>query len=161
MAPEYGATMGFFPVDAETLNYLRRTGRSDAEVAVGRTLHQGAGTVPHRRHAGPQVHQALSLDLGTVEPSLAGPKRPQDRVPLAAMKQTFEKSLRAPVSRARLRARRGSRSKARATVRNNGQSAEIGHGAVVIAAITSCTNTSNPAVMLAAGLLARRPWPRA
>ena len=104
----------------------------------------------------PKFTQGAALDLGTVEPSLAGPKRPQDRVALADMKESFRKSLRAPVNRTRLRARRAGRRRGTATVADNGHSAEIGHGAVVIAAITSCTNTSNPSVMLAAGLLAKK-----
>ncbi|HVX60626.1 MAG TPA: aconitate hydratase AcnA, partial [Pirellulales bacterium] len=154
MAPEYGATIGFFPVDAETISFLRRTGRSDAEAQLVERYCKEQGLFRTDDTPAPKFSSQLSLDLGTVEPSLAGPKRPQDRVTLAAMKPTFEKALQAPVSE-RGFALDAEALKNKGTVRNNGQSAEIGHGAVVIAAITSCTNTSNPAVMLGAGLLAR------
>jgi aconitate hydratase len=153
MSPEYGATMGYFPVDQETLEYLRRTGRGrDAELVERYTKEQGlfrTDTTPD-----PEFTETLELDLGTVEPSLAGPKRPQDRVPLAQMKRAFRQALTAPVKERGfgLAAEDVSR---KATVQLNGTTAEIGHGAVVIAAITSCTNTSNPSVLLGAGLLAR------
>ncbi|MBX3414284.1 MAG: aconitate hydratase AcnA [Pirellulales bacterium] len=155
MAPEYGATMGFFPIDAETLAYLRRTGRTEAEVQLVERYAKEQGLFRTDSDPAPKFTDTLSLDLSTVEPSLAGPKRPQDRVPLAAMKTTFEKALSAPV------AERGfaldSTALGRtARVVDNGRSSEITHGAVVIAAITSCTNTSNPSVMLGAGLLARK-----
>jgi aconitate hydratase len=155
MAPEYGATMGFFPVDAETLNYLRRTGRTAAEVELVERYYKEQGLFRTDAGPAPVYTKSLQLDLGKVEPSLAGPKRPQDRVPLASMKKSWEKSLRAPL------AERGfaldeKATQRKAVVRDNGRSAEIGHGAVVIAAITSCTNTSNPSVMLAAGLLAKK-----
>lgn len=154
MAPEYGATIGFFPVDAETLNYLRRTGRTDAEVQLVERYCKEQGLFRTDDMPTPKFSSQLSLDLGTVEPSLAGPKRPHDRVTLAAMKQTFEKALQAPVNE-RGFALDAAAIKKTAAVRDNGHSTEIGHGAVVIAAITSCTNTSNPNVMLGAGLLAR------
>ncbi|HXT61138.1 MAG TPA: aconitate hydratase AcnA, partial [Pirellulales bacterium] len=154
MAPEYGATIGFFPVDAETLNYLRRTGRTDTEVQLVERYCKEQGLFRTDDTPTPKFSSQLSLDLGTVEPSLAGPKRPQDRVTLAAMKQTFEKALQAPVNE-RGFALDAAALKRKGTVRDNGDSIEIGHGAVVIAAITSCTNTSNPTVMLGAGLLAR------
>ncbi|MFN0152192.1 MAG: aconitate hydratase AcnA [bacterium] len=154
MAPEYGATIGFFPTDDETLRYLRRTARGDAADLVERyTKEQGlfrSDTSPD-----PEFSDTLDLDLATIEPSLAGPKRPQDRVTLGEMKQAFRKALRAPVKE------RGfglseTETTTRATVGTNGARSEIGHGAVVIAAITSCTNTSNPSVMIGAGLLARK-----
>jgi aconitate hydratase len=155
MAPEYGATMGFFPVDSETLNFLRRTGRTEQEVQLVERYTKEQGLF--RTDASPTATYTTlaKLDLSTVEPSLAGPKRPQDRVPLAAMKKTFQNALSAPV------AERGfgldSAALARTgTVQQNGKSTDITHGAVVIAAITSCTNTSNPSVMLAAGLLAKK-----
>ncbi|HEX5445865.1 MAG TPA: aconitate hydratase AcnA, partial [Pirellulales bacterium] len=154
MAPEYGATIGFFPTDAETLNYMRRTGRTKEEVDLVERYTKEQGLFRTDDTPAPRFTSKLSLDLGTVEPSLAGPKRPHDRVPLAAMKQTFEKALQAPVNERgfaldqKALARKG-------TIRSGGQSLDIGHGAVVIAAITSCTNTSNPTVMLGAGLLAR------
>ena len=154
MAPEYGATMGFFPIDQVSLEYLRRTGRSRQTVDLVERY-----TKEQMLFAGPDAPvpaftTTLSLDIGTVEPSLAGPKRPQDRVPLSAMKESFQSSLVAPISD-RGFALAGDQLRATARVQDNGQSCEIGHGAVVIAAITSCTNTSNPSVMVAAGLLAR------
>jgi aconitate hydratase len=155
MAPEYGATMGFFPIDAETLNYLRMTGRTDAEVQLVERYYKEQGLFRTDASPAPIFTKTLRLDLGTVEPSLAGPKRPQDRVALSAVKQSFRKALRAPI------AERGFALDDRAIARtaqviDNGHSTNIGHGAVVIAAITSCTNTSNPSVMLAAGLLAKK-----
>jgi len=155
MAPEYGATMGFFPIDAETLDYLRRTGRTNQEVELVEryTKEQGIFLTPDA--ATPIFSQNLSLDISTVEPSLAGPKRPQDRVALSAMQKSFRASLQAPIDKRGFAL--GESDLARtATVQNNGDSTTIGHGAVVIAAITSCTNTSNPSVMLAAGLLAKK-----
>jgi aconitate hydratase len=154
MAPEYGATMGFFPVDAETLAYLRRTGRTEAEVELLERYTKENQLFRTADSPAPQFNKTIRLDLSVVEPSLAGPKRPQDRVPLAAMKESFRKALRAPVAE-RGYALDEAATTRKATVQDNGRSAEIGHGAVVIAAITSCTNTSNPSVMLGAGLLAR------
>jgi aconitate hydratase len=155
MAPEYGATMGFFPIDDQTLEYLRRTGRTAAEVQLVERYTKEQGLFRTDGGVIPQFSSVVKLDLSSIEPSLAGPKRPQDRVPLAAMKQSFETALVAPVAdrgfaldAAKL-ARTG-------TVKQNGDSTTIGHGAVVIAAITSCTNTSNPSVMLGAGLLAKK-----
>ncbi len=155
MAPEYGATMGFFPVDNETLVFLRRTGRTETEVDLVERYCKEQGLF--RTDASPELTytKVLSLDLASVEPSLAGPKRPQDRVPLTSVKASFAKALSAPI------AERGfglsfEQLSASARVHDNGQSTDIGHGAVVIAAITSCTNTSNPSVMLGAGLLAQK-----
>ena len=160
MAPEYGATMGFFPVDAETLNYLRLTGRTDDEVDLVERYYKEQGLfrtddAPRRR----QFTKTAAARSRTVEPSLAGPKRPQDRVPLSRRcKQSFHKALRAADRRAGGSAlddasdRRAAAPRARPTATRR----QIGHGAVVIAAITSCTNTSNPSVMLAAGLLAKK-----
>jgi aconitate hydratase len=155
MSPEYGATMGFFPIDGESLNYLRRTGRTDAEVQLVERYMKEQHLFRTDDGPVPQFTKKLHLDLGTIEPSLAGPKRPQDRVPLTAMKETFRKALRAPVGE-RGFALDEAGTKRRAKVSGNGAATEIGHGAVVIAAITSCTNTSNPSVMLAAGLLAQK-----
>ncbi len=155
MAPEYGATMGFFPVDDETLRYLRQTGRSEDEVdrveryAKEQGIFRTAGTLD------PEFTDTLELDLSTVEPSLAGPKRPQDRVPLAAMKTSFRQALTAPVKERGFGLAPDELART-ATVGFNGSKTQIGHGAVVIAAITSCTNTSNPSVMLAAGLVAKK-----
>jgi len=155
MAPEYGATMGFFPVDDESLNYMRRTGRTAAEVELVERYSKELGIFRTDDAPVPTYTKTMKLDLGKVEPCLAGPKRPQDRVTLSAMKQSFEKSLRAPVAE-RGFALDGTALARKGTVQDNGSSSEIGHGAVVIAAITSCTNTSNPSVMLAAGLLAKK-----
>ena len=154
MAPEYGATMGFFPIDAETLAYLGRTGRTEAEVELVDTYSKHQGLFRTDDTPVPHYTKTLSLDLGKVEPSLAGPKRPQDRVPLTAMKRSFESALKAPISD-RGFALDEAALKRSAKVDQNGHWTEITHGAVVIAAITSCTNTSNPTVMLGAGLLAR------
>ena len=154
MAPEYGATMGFFPVDDETLNYLSRTGRTDDEVAIVERYMKEQGLFRTDDATVPTFTKTLSLDIGTVEPSLAGPKRPQDRIALSAMKKSFNQSLVDPIAKRGFELSQDKLSTV-ATVENNGHSAEIGHGAVVIAAITSCTNTSNPSVMIAAGLLAR------
>ncbi len=155
MAPEYGATMGFFPIDGETLNYLRRTGRTKQEVDLVERYTKEQQLFRSDDGPEPKFSKQLSLDLSAVEPSMAGPKRPQDLVPLKAMKSSFRKSLTAPVAE-RGFAIEGSELNRTATVADNGHSSTIGHGAVVIAAITSCTNTSNPSVMLAAGLLAKK-----
>jgi aconitate hydratase len=155
MAPEYGATMGFFPIDAESLRYLRRTGRTNDEVDLVERYAKEQGIFRTDDAPAPNYTKTLTLDLSTIEPSLAGPKRPQDRVPLSQMKKSFETALEAPIAQrgyaldpvARIRT---------AKVQNNGDNTEITHGAVVIAAITSCTNTSNPSVMVGAGLLAKK-----
>ena len=172
MAPEYGATMGYFPIDAETLRYLRATGRKeDADLTERYAKMQGLFRTDTM--ADPIFTDSLELDLGAVEPSMAGPKRPQDRVPLKDMKAQFEAALIAPTKD------RGFGLKVEdlgrtATVHYNGGTRmsngdepaktatavpvtlEMRHGAVVIAAITSCTNTSNPSVMLGAGILAKK-----
>jgi aconitate hydratase len=155
MSPEYGATMGFFPVDSETLHYMRMTGRTDEEVDRVERYSKEQGLFRTDDSPSPEFSETLELDLNTVESNLAGPKRPQDRVPLTAMKQSFVKALTAPVKDRgfALKPEEVSRS---ATIAFNGTRASITHGAVVIAAITSCTNTSNPSVMLAAGLLAKK-----
>jgi aconitate hydratase len=153
MAPEYGATMGYFPVDAETCRYLARSGRNADQVALVEAYYRAQGLFWTKDAPVPQFSTTLSLDLGTVVPSLAGPKRPQDRVPLAAMQQEFRASLQKGV------ADRGfalSPQEQRATAAVAEPPSTIGHGAVVIAAITSCTNTSNPSVMIGAGLLAKK-----
>jgi len=152
MAPEYGATMGFFPVDNNTLDYLRITGRADDHVALVEDYYRAQGMFFETSSPVPEFSASLALDLGTVEPSLAGPKRPQDRIPLASMKAAFQDTLEKPVSE---RGFNLSPENLKQTARINGDGASIGHGAVVIAAITSCTNTSNPSVMVASGLLAR------
>jgi len=155
MAPEYGATMGFFPIDDETLHYLRRTGRTNQEVQLVERYAKEQGLFRTDQSPDPTFTKVLHLDLSTVEPSLAGPKRPQDRVPLAKMKEAFRQALTAPTAQRgyELDAAAAQRT---ASVQDGKAASTIGHGAVVIAAITSCTNTSNPSVMVAAGLLARK-----
>ncbi|MBC6934975.1 MAG: aconitate hydratase AcnA [Chloroflexi bacterium] len=155
MAPEYGATMGFFPVDDETLSYLRRTGRDESLIQLVERYTKEQGLFRTDATPDPEFTDTLELDLASVEPSMAGPKRPQDRILLRDMKAGFEKALRAPVNE-RGFALDESRLNRTVTVRDNGHSAEVGHGVVVIAAITSCTNTSNPSVMVGAGLLAKK-----
>ncbi|MCH5375757.1 MAG: aconitate hydratase AcnA, partial [Planctomycetes bacterium] len=159
MAPEYGATMGFFPIDNETLVYLRNTGRSPEEVELVERYTKEQGIFRTDETPPPTYTKTLALDLGTVEPSLAGPKRPQDRVTLARMQETFQRALRAPVNE-RGFALDEQACQRTAVVQDDGRTSKIGHGAVVIAAITSCTNTSNPSVMLAAGLLAKKATER-
>jgi len=154
MSPEYGATMGFFPVDAETLRYLERTGRGDA-ARLTEAYCKEQGLFRTDETADPAFTDALALDLADVEPSLAGPKRPQDRVALREMKPAFRRSLTAPVKERGYGLAEGDIGRS-VEVRLNGHNDSLGHGAVVIAAITSCTNTSNPSVMVAAGLLARK-----
>ena len=154
MAPEYGATVGFFPVDDETLRYLDRTNRGDA-ARLTEAYCKEQGLFRTDATPDPDFSDRLELELGDVEPSLAGPKRPQDRVTLRQMKQAFRSSLTAPVKErgyglAEIDLGRS------VEVGTNGVTSRIGHGAVVIAAITSCTNTSNPSVMVGAGLLARK-----
>lgn len=155
MAPEYGATMGFFPIDEETLQYLRRTGRTEEEVDRVERYAKEQGLFRTDGMPAPDYSDVAYLDLSTVEPSLAGPKRPQDRVRLSEVKKSFRASLTAPVKERGFGLSETELGR-KATVRDNGRSNEIGHGAVVIAAITSCTNTSNPSVMVGAGLLAKK-----
>lgn len=154
MAPEYGATMGFFPIDDETLNYLRRTGRTADEVDLVERYTKEQGLFASADQPVPTFTKSLSLDISTVEPSLAGPKRPQDRIALSDMQNSFQSALTSPVGASGF-GLEAAQLTAEASVKDNGDTTTIGHGAVVIAAITSCTNTSNPSVMLAAGLLAR------
>ena len=193
MAPEYGATMGFFPVDSQTLDYLRLTGRGGDHGTLVETYCKDQGLFRTDDTPDPIFTDTIELDLTTVEPSLAGPKRPQDRVPLRQAKSMFRDALKADLER--LAAGGGKAELKRATtvsaspelsasavavapeetaaedagvpVEMNGATFTLRHGSVVIAAITSCTNTSNPSVMLGAGLLARnavakglttKPW---
>ena len=182
MAPEYGATMGFFPVDAETLAYLRFTGRDEAQVQLVEAYCKAQGMFRTDDTPDPEFTDTIELDLSTVEPSLAGPKRPQDRVPLSRAKPMFLEALHADLERATPAAARAvlahatevsaatqlsptvvatapeeqQEERAPVPVTMQGEQFSIRHGSVVIAAITSCTNTSNPSVMLAAGLLAKR-----
>ena len=142
MAPEYGATMGFFPVDAESLAYLRFTARSEDRVRLVEAYTKEQGIFRTDQTPDPVFSDKVELDLGKVVPTMAGPKRPQDSVPLTHAKISFEKSLGAAPKHV--------------TVQNNGDKFELSDGSVVIAAITSCTNTSNPSLMLGAGLLAKK-----
>ncbi len=155
MAPEYGATMGFFPVDDEVLEFLHRTGRDENLIQLVERYSKAQGIFRTDDTPDPLFNDTLELDLSTVEPSMAGPMRPQDRVTLKNMKQRFHDVLRAPVGPQGF-ALSGDELGNTATVKDNGSSAEISHGAVAIAAITSCTNTSNPSVMVAAGLVAKK-----
>ena len=157
MAPEYGATMGFFPIDAECSTYLLATGRSPEQVAVyeGYYKAQGLWGIPAKGQI--DYTQDIDLDLATVVPSVAGPKRPQDRIELPRMKEEFVGSFSRPVTENGFGKKAEDYSTAGTEISMNGHGpAKIGHGSVVIAAITSCTNTSNPSVMLAAGLLAKK-----
>ena len=154
MAPEYGATMGYFPVDDVTLDYLRATGRSADQVTLVERYCKEQGLF---RTDDAQIiyTKRLSLDLGSVEPSLAGPKRPQDRIALSDMQSAFRSALTAPVGKSGFGLDADTLAST-SVVKGDGEAVEIGHGAVVIAAITSCTNTSNPSVMVGAGLLAKK-----
>lgn len=155
MAPEYGATMGYFPVDSETLRYMERTGRGKKQVELVEAYMKAQGLFIDESSPERNYTKLVKFDLSEVVPSLAGPKRPQDRVALSEMKEEFGKILTTPVSD-RGFGLESTHLDATATVEENGSSAEIGHGSVVIAAITSCTNTSNPSVMVGAGLLAKK-----
>ncbi|TWT40819.1 aconitate hydratase AcnA [Botrimarina hoheduenensis] len=155
MSPEYGATMGFFPVDNVTLKYLAQTGRTADEIKLVETYCKEQQLFRTEDAPEPTFTKVLELDLSTVVPSLAGPKRPQDRVPLTHMKQAFNEALAAPVGPQGF-GLSDEALKRSAKVQDNGHSSEITHGAVTIAAITSCTNTSNPSVMIAAGLVAQK-----
>ena len=183
MSPEYGATIAICPIDEMTLDYLRLTGRDAAQRQAGRGVRQRAGPVPHGRRSDPAYTTTIELDLSTVEPSLAGPKRPQDRVSLRQAKFKFEQALETMLSERKSKttttkpADKPGESSAPAVAPSPAAVATaleippglegLDHGAVVIAAITSCTNTSNPSVMIGAGLLARnavqrgltvKPW---
>jgi aconitate hydratase len=155
MAPEYGATMGYFPVDEETLRYMRLTGRSEEVIARTEAYLRAQGLFREANSPEPEFTDTLELDLASVVPSLAGPKRPQDRVALTDMKDTFRKALTAPVKDRGFELSQEALTK-EATFGTNGGSTQMKHGAVVIAAITSCTNTSNPSVLVAAGLVAKK-----
>ena len=156
MAPEYGATMGFFPIDAECVNYLRATGRSDEAVKTYENYYKAQGLWGIPKKGEIVYSQELELDLSAVVPSVAGPKRPQDRIELPKMKNEFINAFSKPVTENGFGMKAEDLSKTKADVALNGHNSTIGHGSVLIAAITSCTNTSNPSVMLAAGLLAKK-----
>jgi aconitate hydratase len=184
MSPEYGATCGYFPVDDETLRYLRLTGRDESLVALVESYCKEQGLFRTDATPDPMFSDTLDLDLSTVEPSMAGPRRPQDRVPLSRAKESFVRELEAMLEMQRGVQHNDSLSKwaseggatiekgatvieppareedKRVRVSQDGETFEIGHGSVVIAAITSCTNTSNPEVMVGAGLLAKKALAR-
>jgi aconitate hydratase A / 2-methylisocitrate dehydratase len=158
MAPEYGATCGFFPTDAETLRYLKATGRKAQQLALVEKYTKAQGLFHSKNSVEPVFTDTLHLDLGDVEPSLAGPRRPQDRVGLSKVGEEFARALISVFNK---------EDEAMKRVKLEGSELSIGHGDVVIAAITSCTNTSNPYVMIGAGLLAKnaiarglkvKPW---
>jgi aconitate hydratase len=146
MAPEYGATIGFFPVDVKTLDYLKLSARPAPLIELVEAYYQEQGLFHEASTPTPEFNDTLSLDLAQVEPSLAGPKRPQDRVALSGVKSNFLEAL----------AKEPKKAGKSVPVTMDGQSADMPEGAVVIAAITSCTNTSNPSVMIGAGLLAKK-----
>ena len=148
MAPEYGATIGYFPIDAETLRYLQLTGRDPELIKLVETYAKEQGMFRTDASPDPMFTDTLELDLGSVVPSLAGPRRPQDRVPLTESKKAFREALPSLM-------KSDNRGKTIA-VQTNGDKFQLGHGSVVISAITSCTNTSNPSVLIGAGLLARK-----
>ena len=161
MAPEYGATCGIFPIDAESLAYLRLSGRSESQVALVEAYARAQGLYREPGAPPAEYTDVLVLDMSTVEPCIAGPKRPQDRIALRDAKAVVSDHLET------MRRERGADARDGVTVRRDGGSYELRDGAVVIAAITSCTNTSNPAVLMGAGLLARnarargldvKPW---
>ncbi len=158
MTPEFGSTCGIFPIDAKTLDYLRLTGRSDDRVALVEAYAKEQGLFRSPSMAAPDYSERMELDLATVVPTLAGPRRPHDRVALADVKSQFAAALpqMLPAARGATSATTEPALGPRVHTRLDGEEFELGHGAVVIAAITSCTNTSNPAVLMAAGLLAKK-----
>ncbi|MFZ1775203.1 MAG: aconitate hydratase AcnA, partial [Rhizobiaceae bacterium] len=158
MAPEYGATCGFFPVDGETLNYLTNTARKSARVALVEKYSKAQGMFRTKAAKDPVFTDTIELDLGSVVPSMAGPKRPEGRVPLEGIPDGFAAAMETEYKKA---------AEAHKRYKVEGRDHDLGHGDVVIAAITSCTNTSNPSVLIGAGLLARnalakglktKPW---
>ena len=155
MAPEYGATIGFFPVDVETLRYMRRTGRTEEQVALAEAYCRSNGLFYEVGAPDPEYTDTLSLDMSTLQPSLAGPKRPQDRIVLSDMKTKFRQTLTNPVGPHGVGLKEGDLNRT-ATYQKGSTEIRMKHGDVVIAAITSCTNTSNPSVMIGAGLLAKK-----
>ncbi|GAX90727.1 aconitate hydratase AcnA [Effusibacillus lacus] len=156
MAPEYGATMGFFPVDEETLNYMRLTGRSEEQIALVEAYYKAQGMFRTDDMADPVFSDVVELDLSAVVPSLAGPKRPQDRIELSAMKEGFNTAIRTPIEKGGFGLTEEQINKEAKVEHPNGEVSTLRTGSVVIAAITSCTNTSNPSVLIGAGLLAKK-----
>lgn len=156
MAPEYGATVGFFPVDTETLNYMRLTGREEDQIALVESYYKAQDMFRTDETPDPVFTDVIELDLSTIVPSLAGPKRPQDRVELTAMKQSFNESIRTPIDKGGFGLTDAQIEQSAEVKHPNGKTSKLSTGAVVIAAITSCTNTSNPSVMIGAGLVAKK-----
>jgi aconitate hydratase len=156
MAPEYGATIGFFPVDSEAINYLRSTGRSEEQIALVEAYYKAQNMFRTDDMADPVFTDTIELDLGSVVPSLAGPKRPQDRVELTNMKEAFNSIIRTPIDKGGYGLSEEKIAQSAEVKHPNGVTEKLETGAVVIAAITSCTNTSNPSVMIGAGLVAKK-----
>ncbi|WP_099221351.1 aconitate hydratase AcnA [Listeria costaricensis] len=156
MAPEYGATCGFFPVDAESLAYLRLTGRSEEQIALVQKYLEENDLFFTADKPEPTYTETVEIRLDEIEPNLSGPKRPQDLIPLSKMKETFQKSITAPAGNQGFGLKESDLEKEAKVVFGNGDESIMKTGAVAIAAITSCTNTSNPYVMLAAGLVAKK-----
>ncbi|NGO40340.1 aconitate hydratase AcnA [Limisphaera ngatamarikiensis] len=156
MAPEYGATMGFFPIDEKCVEYLRATGRSEEHCRLYEAYYRAQGLWGMPQPGQVEYSQVVELDLGTVTPSVAGPKRPQDRIELPDLEREFFRALQKPVTDGGFGKSRREYGRSVTVRTSRGRRAEVGTGRVLIAAITSCTNTSNPTVMLAAGLLARK-----
>ncbi len=156
MCPEYGATAAYFPVDARTLEYLKQTGREAGRISFIRDYLAAQGLFHSERSPEPEFSSRVELDLSCVESSLAGPKRPQDLIPLGQAKSFWERDLASFLKEKDRHGRLPAPAGTQVSLGSAADAARIGHGAVVIAAITSCTNTSNPFVMLAAGLLAKK-----
>ncbi|MGQ9770120.1 MAG: aconitate hydratase AcnA [Thermogutta sp.] len=159
MAPEYGATMGYFPIDAQTLGYLRLTGRPSEHVSLVEWYAKEQGLFRSPTDPPPCYTKVLRLELSRVAPSVAGPKRPQDRVALADLQKNFRSSLQSPLEKRGFGLDQAA-SQRSVSVTVNDQEVNLHHGSVVLAAITSCTNTSNPTLMIAAGLLAKKACER-
>jgi len=156
MAPEYGATMGFFPVDDETINYLRLTGRDESLLSLVKDYYTTQGMYRTDQSTEPVFSDVIELDLSTIEPTLAGPKRPQDKILLKDMKTSYNDVVRKSVEHGGFGLSDEALNKKYALTHSDGKTSTLTHGSVAIAAITSCTNTSNPSVMIAAGLLAKK-----
>ncbi len=156
MAPEYGATCGFFPIDEESLNYMRLTGRTEDHIAVVEKYCKENGLFYYKNSDEPRYTKVIEIDLSEIEANLSGPKRPQDLIPLSNMKSAFNEALTAPVGNAGFGLSQEEIDKKITVQLNDGRQAPMKTGDIAIAAITSCTNTSNPYVMLGAGLVAKK-----
>ena len=157
MAPEYGATAGFFPVDKATLEYLYQTGRSEASIARTEAYLKAQGMFWDAKQAIPEYEAIVEFDLSAIKPAISGPKRPQDRLELAQVPQAWKTGLSQPVDKSGGYNLSDEVQKKTVTfIDETGQQVTMKHGDIVIASITSCTNTSSPALLLAAGLVAKR-----